>query len=335
MQKLSRQTVSAVVGMSLASPIAAHHGTSQFIGHPDLALNGIVTAVRWENPHVYLEIRTLDELGRTETWRIEGRSPDAMAATGLPRDTFAVGKRITIAARSSRDPTTHIARFDLLLAQDEFRNGNLSVPSVPRYTAHDIDDVWVLAQTSENFATLVKFKEPGAWWPITEAGRVAIGNSTEGSSSDDDCISAPWPVFREGDGPLRIEINSDAVLLERGSSQRRIHMNVGPHENANDSELGHSVGHWEGSALVIDTSNFLQDRNGHGDGLASSVNKRLVERFELTEDRARMIYAFWVDDPEYLTERIRGTFEFVRRPDVRLESVSCDARSLSQRPEVP
>ena len=64
-------------------------------------------------------------------------------------------------------------------------------------------------------------------------------------------------------------------------------MDVESHEDASYSVLGHSVGHWEGSALVVDTSNFLQDPNGHGDGLASSVNKRLVERFELTEDRAR------------------------------------------------
>lgn len=335
MQKISGKTVSVVVGMFLASSTAAHHGTSQFIGHPDLTLRGIVTAVRWENPHVQIEIRSRDESGRTETWQIEGRSPDAMVATGLTRDAFALGRTITIAARSSRDRTTQIARFDLMLEQDDSRLGNVSAATLPRYTARDIDDVWVLAQIPENLETLSKFKEPGASWPITEAGRVAIRHSTEGSSSQDDCVSSPWPVFRDDDGPLRIEIHGSAVVLKRGSSQRRIHMDVGSHEDASEFVLGHSVGHWEGSALVIDTSNFLQDRNGHGDGLTSSVNKRLVERFELTEDRARMIYAFWVDDPEYLTERITGTFEFVRRPDVGPETVSCDARSVAQRPDGP
>jgi len=223
----------------------------------------------------------------------------------------------------------------LLLPQDDIRPGSVSASSLPRYTAHDIDDVWVMAQSPENLATLVKFRKPGASWPITEAGTAAVRRSTEGSSSDDDCISTPWPVFRADDGPLRIENNGDAVLLKRGSSHRTIHMDVESHENANDSVLGHSVGHWEGSALVIDTSNFLQDRNGHGDGFASSANKRLVERFELTADRARMIYTFWVDDLEYLTERITGTLEFVRRPDVRFESVSCDARSAAHQPVAP
>jgi hypothetical protein len=59
---------------------------------------------------------------------------------------------------------------------------------------------------------------------------------------------------------------------------------------------GDSVGRWEGSTLVVDTTNFTDKTNVRGSG----PNLRLVERFSRI-DANTLLYEFTVNDPESFT----------------------------------
>ena len=57
--------------------------------------------------------------------------------------------------------------------------------------------------------------------------------------------------------------------------------------------MGDSVGHWEGDALVVDTTNFTNKTQFRG----SSDRLHVIERFTRT-DKNTVLYRFTVDDPE-------------------------------------
>ena len=61
--------------------------------------------------------------------------------------------------------------------------------------------------------------------------------------------------------------------------------------------LGDSRGHWEGSTLVVETTNFSDKRLFLG---LSAEYQRVVERFTRTADR--LDYQFTIDDPTRWTK---------------------------------
>ncbi len=80
--------------------------------------------------------------------------------------------------------------------------------------------------------------------------------------------------------------------------------------------LGDSVGHWEGSTLVVDTANFNDGGGFYGEAggmFGSDRNLHVVERFSLL-DRDTILYRFEVDDPSAFTRPWKGELTMDRAP---------------------
>ncbi len=80
--------------------------------------------------------------------------------------------------------------------------------------------------------------------------------------------------------------------------------------------LGDSVGHWEGSTLVVDTTNFNDAGGFYGDAggmYGSDRNLHVVERFSLL-DQNTIQYRFEVDDPTAFTRPWKGELTMSRSP---------------------
>jgi hypothetical protein len=78
--------------------------------------------------------------------------------------------------------------------------------------------------------------------------------------------------------------------------------------------LGDSVGHWEGSTLVVDTTNFNDAGGFYGDAggmFGSDRNLHVVERFSFL-DADTILYRFEVDDPTAFTKPWKGEWTMVR-----------------------
>jgi hypothetical protein len=80
--------------------------------------------------------------------------------------------------------------------------------------------------------------------------------------------------------------------------------------------LGDSIGHWEGSTLVVDTTNF-NDAGGFfglaGGMFGSDRNMHVVERFSLM-DADTLLYRFEVDDSTAFTRPWKGELTMTRSP---------------------
>jgi hypothetical protein len=77
---------------------------------------------------------------------------------------------------------------------------------------------------------------------------------------------------------------------------------------------GDSIGHWEGSTLVVDTTNFNDADGFYGDAggmYGWDRNMHVVERFSLL-DANTMLYRFEVEDPTAYTKPWKGELTMTR-----------------------
>ncbi len=66
-----------------AAPLLGHHGSSAFNKQRPMSIDGIITAVDWVNPHVYLYVDVPDENGAAQNWAVECLSSEAMRRAGI------------------------------------------------------------------------------------------------------------------------------------------------------------------------------------------------------------------------------------------------------------
>jgi hypothetical protein len=81
--------------------------------------------------------------------------------------------------------------------------------------------------------------------------------------------------------------------------------------------MGDSVGHWEGDALVIDTTNFTNKTQFRG----ASDRLHVIERFTRT-DKNTLLYRFTVEDPETWDRPWTGEYPW-RATDELLYEYAC------------
>jgi len=96
--------LAALAILCLAGATAsAHHGQfGAYMMDETIKLDGLIKAVRWENPHVYV---TLDVRGASgpETWNIELSSINTMDEYGVKREAIQPGERIVVTGHRRRD----------------------------------------------------------------------------------------------------------------------------------------------------------------------------------------------------------------------------------------
>jgi hypothetical protein len=121
-----------------------------------------------------------------------------------------------------------------------------------------------------------------------------------------------------------------AIIAEVQSSARHIYLDGRKHpdmETFDQTTNGHSVGHFEGQTLVVDTVGFNDKGNPviPGGGVRGP-GTHLVERFELTDAGKKLrITSTWTD-PKYFTRPHTYDFVYYRDPpDTYAFEYFCDA----------
>src|SRR5579871_4874306 len=97
---------------------------------------------------------------------------------------------------------------------------------------------------------------------LEEKASEEAGNVVNTTPHTADCPVGDLPMSMASSGPLNITQSKDEIIVGKESASGRvIYMDGRPHPKAGDvyipSGWGHSVGHWEGDTLVVDTANFV------------------------------------------------------------------------------
>ena len=84
------QNLAAAAGAAIIAAtgsVAAHHAFSaEFDSNAPVKLQGPITKVEWVNPHAWIHIEVKGADGKTETWVIEGGTPNTLMRRCMPRD---------------------------------------------------------------------------------------------------------------------------------------------------------------------------------------------------------------------------------------------------------
>jgi hypothetical protein len=120
------------------------------------------------------------------------------------------------------------------------------------------------------------------------------------------------------------------ILAEMIHEARVIPLDGRPHEPSSvQSWTGDSRGHWEGTTLVVDTTNFNDKgwlttyaSSGRIRGVPHSDALHLVERFTLV-DQDTIIYQMTIDDPSAFTKPWTVSLPFSRDEHYQLFEYAC------------
>jgi hypothetical protein len=110
------------------------------------------------------------------------------------------------------------------------------------------------------------------------------------------------------DGPVnRISRDGDTIVIAYGRQAftRTVHMNAEHPADIAPSLAGHSVGRWDGDALVVDTIGFAP--GVLVPPVLNSEQLHVVERFSLGPDAKTLIRDYVATDPVYYTDEYKGT----------------------------
>ena len=119
MRKSGVLTLVLGVTISLAAGgahVLAHHAFSaEFDANKPVTLKGKVVKVEWVNPHawIHLEVRKAD--GTSDTWMVEGGTPNTLARRGVTRTSLVVGTEISVEGYQAKDGSMRANGRDLTL----------------------------------------------------------------------------------------------------------------------------------------------------------------------------------------------------------------------------
>lgn len=102
-----------------ATPVQTHHSfAAAFDENKPVAVTGVITEVRLENPHSWFYVDVTDESGKVTKWGFEGNTPTSLLRAGYKRDAVKVGDKVTIRGSRARDLSANMGAAREIVLQD-------------------------------------------------------------------------------------------------------------------------------------------------------------------------------------------------------------------------
>lgn len=145
-----------------------------------------------------------------------------------------------------------------------------------------------------------------------------------------DCKPAAGPSFFNSPGFEIVEVPEQQKIfildIAGPHSWRVVYMDGREHPTGPDvrpTYLGHSVGHWEGDTLVIDSVGFVDTTPLAGAGVKHSKDMHVVERVSL-ENPDLLKIETTITDPKALAEPYHRTGYYARHSDWDIAEYICE-----------
>ena len=315
----------------IAATASAHHSPAAFNLDSQITIQGTISRFDWTNPHVYIYVGSTTAAGGAREWMIETDGTSILTRSGWSRDSVAVGDVVTVRANPDRNAQRNhallisMARADGVVLRP--RSGSVAAGS----RATSVSGVW---DGLRGFSQ----RRFGTFRPTAE-GMAAMKAYTDEVNPAANCVPFPSPFLQSMPYLNQIEVRGDTVVIrsEFFNVDRTVHMDGRGHPREGvRTNQGHSIGRWEDGALVVDTTLFAEHRLGNSQGLSfaprlantqglpSGPRKRVVERYQLSQDGTRLLINFVLEDPDYLAEPLTISTEWDFAPTLQLLRFGCD-----------
>jgi hypothetical protein len=306
-------------------------------------IEGVVQKVSWRNPHTVFLIDVTSESGDMTTWTIESGALGVLRSRGLAREFVQPGDHVRILGDISLRSRPELFARNMLLGNG--KEVMLTAGSRPHFSpdnqqgmleaefdqsvidaaiqnAYGIFRVWTTNIERRPIPGLGFLSGPHPLTPAAEAIRANYDASDEALLG---CTEWSMPRIMSNPLPMEFEREDDRIILrfEENDSVRVIHMDAdladGPDE---PTTFGYSVGHWEGTTLVVVTTRVQPERLDNA-GTPFSADMRLLEHFTASEDGHRLEYRLRVEDSQTFTKVIEVGRYWDWRPEIQVGAYEC------------
>jgi len=323
----------------IACPAQAHHSFAKFDLQQNIELEGEITEVRWQNPHIQFTLAARGADGaEAGVWRLETNSPGILRRTGITDGNVRVGDVVKVSGNPAVNGDAELNATNMLLPDG--RELLLNPQAPVRFAGRAVGDAraWAVTEGDSSRPELglfrvwsTTFASPGLLgpheWPLTPAARRAFDSFDRVAGSQrlaSDCTPKGMPWIMEQPYDIAFERDGDDILfkLEEFDVVRRIRMGWSGDRAAQPFTIhGFSTGIWEGPTLIVTTTN-LNSPNFMFD-ITQSDQASIVERFTPSADGARLDYEIVVTDPVTFTEPVRIEKFWVSIPDQVFDAYNC------------
>jgi len=331
----------AIVAIAIPQTSLAHHSHASLNIEDVRLYQGVVSKYSWRAPHVFLRVNVVTEDGSVKEYMVEALNPPAMKALGWSKETFKPGDLITWEGPHDKDPDRPYAGINwaetpggdrLLAGATDFRKARQNIAaSIANVPVEPVMAIGTGSWTriSADGSPHRPIRKPATDWPLTEAAEAAMQNWSEDENPMNNCVYA---------GPPRNIVSlsnfkwsrpdDDKIIIDRDmwDEVRVIHLSDAA-PRGEPSSFGYSVGRFEGDELIVETDNFIDEPWGMYTGIDSTAQKKLTERYWLSDDGLRLNVRFTVQDPGVLTAPYTYTHQWKRVPDRDLVKAPCSLES--------
>jgi hypothetical protein len=215
----------------------------------------------------------------------------------------------------SKTPLRRIALCLILMAA--------AAPAAQAAAHPNVSGMWILAEGEYNGTGPKARHDALPLTPLAErlqAAEIKTVETDDQVLSDESkkCLPIGMPNIMGNEFALEVLDTSDRVtiLSENSTLPRNIYLDEPTHpQKLEPTWNGHSIGHWEGDVLVVDTVG-LNDRTApvaFSGGVHSSTT-HLVERIHMSADGQTLFDDMTFEDPRYLTATYTKHHSYSRLP---------------------
>ena len=328
----------------LGSSANAHHSYSEYDDTKSVEVEGKLVEVSWRNPHARIVVESVDAAGARVTWDVESAGLNNFTRMNVPLQIFEVGDTVKVAGWPSK--RSNVRMYGTNLLADDGRELVMWRYSKPLWSTRALGygSDFSLFETGKASGSATLFRtwvsdldDPDAnpaslfarvTWPLTEKAReVAARFNPVTDTTTEGCTQKGMPAIIRQPFPIELVDRGETIemKLEEYDTRRTIHMRAAA-ADASRTPLGYSVGKWEGSTLVVETTR-LSEPYLNNTGAPMGPNAKLVERFSASADGSRLNYTIVVTDPDSLTSPVEGKRSWVWRPDEKVMPFNCTANA--------
>jgi hypothetical protein len=309
----------------LAFTAQAHHSPASFDQSVEVVIEGTVAELTWANPHTYFAVETVGPGGEPTLQQVEASPISGLTTFGVTRESLRTGDRVSVRANPNRRGAGYT-----VLGIELTKTDGAVMPLHPRAArssrvsgeATSIFGTWV-GQPEGFVAATAAVRS----WPVTQHARDSMaGDRRDLATANSECVPAGLPGLMTLPTTITLVAQGSAIgfTIDWLGAQRTVHLDEQHPVTVEPTPFGHSVGKWEGGALLVDTVGFTAQAQGMAPGFPSSEAKHVVERFSLSEDRKHIEYEATVEDPAYLTLPVTVKSRWDYRPGQASSTEPCD-----------
>jgi len=326
----------------------AHHSfATHYLVDQPMEITGTVSELSLRSPHSFLMVDVRSEQGVVERWEVEAHAVPLMRRLGIEADTIQLGDEITVRGPGPRRTDKKLMFAAVLILADgtQFTLLDSLLSDLNRGLTEDSSD------TLPADAGILE-RIGGRWGrssgggsgtqlgdsplPLNSAGLSARAAYDPRNTPAMDCISPGLPSLLYAPYLYEIQINGQEAILhhEYQTVFRSVDLGGGTVGPDSRPQFGYRTGRVDGNVLVVESRGFPAeaaglasdwDPNGLGANVPSSGQKRLIEKYTVSEDGQRLILDYTVEDPAYLSEPYSSRIEWRRLvADAPIYDFECD-----------